>query len=54
MHPTLIEIETGESMSMLTGHTDLRQKGDLIAVGCHTASPGDVEQGQEEQTGNVM
>lgn len=38
---------------MLSRHADLGQKADLFAVGCHTTMPGDMEQGQEEQTGNM-
>lgn len=38
-------------LSVLSGHTDLAQKGDLIAVGCHRTLPGVTEPRQGEQTG---
>lgn len=38
---------------MLSRRVDLGQKADLIAVGCHSTLPADMEQGEEEQTGNM-
>jgi len=36
--------------TVMSGHTDLAQKGDLIAVGCHRALSGDTEPWQGERT----
>lgn len=46
-----LKVGTCADLSVLSGHTDLAQKGDLIAVGCHRTLPGNMEPRQGEKLG---